>query len=166
MIAAIAAAGNLLIAHPLWIVIIVGSLSGVAADTWSTEWGRAYGGRPLCLRYWKRVPAGESGAISIAGLLASVAGAASIAISALVVNLAAPHNVWVYLVAGTAGSLIDSLAGAWLQARWPDGRGSTTEESADAISSTPLRGIRWIDNNVVNLFAAVTGAFVAALLID
>lgn len=160
-VAGLAALGQLLLPHPAWVFVMTGSFAAVAADTWSTEWGRAFGGRPLCLRRLKRVDPGESGAVSAAGFLASLAGAGSVALAAIVGDLVPVRSIPLILLAGFAGSLVDSLAGAWLQARWRDREGKITEERRDAGLPRPLRGVRWIDNNTVNLIAAITGALVA-----
>ncbi|MCB2198328.1 DUF92 domain-containing protein [bacterium] len=143
--------------------MIVGSFAAATADTWASEWGAGLGGRPLSLRSFKLTRAGESGAISVTGTIATLAGSALIAASAKVLGLIPTAHVPIITVAGFAGSLLDSMAGAWLQAAWKTADGQATESRPE--SGVLIRGIGWIDNDIVNVIATLTGALVAGSLI-
>ncbi|MFH0882661.1 MAG: DUF92 domain-containing protein [bacterium] len=149
----------------LWGLMMSASFAAAAADTWSTEWGRPLGGNPVSLRTVRTAPPGESGAISALGTLASMAGAASVALSAKFAGILDNCDTWTVLYAGLFGGIADSLAGAWIQGQWISASGTRTEVRLDAGANGQLaRGVTWVDNNAVNLLAAGTGALVALLI--
>jgi uncharacterized protein (TIGR00297 family) len=57
-----------------------GAIAAAAADTWATEIGSRWGGRPRSLATLQPVAPGASGGVTIAGLAASLVGAACIAL--------------------------------------------------------------------------------------
>jgi uncharacterized membrane protein len=137
---------------------LAGGLAAANADTWATELGTRFGGRPRLLAVGPRAEPGASGAMTAFGTLCGCAGAALIAAVAGSLPAAA---------GGLAGLLADSLLGAAAQAvyRCPD-CGARTESRAHPCSS-PVRlerGIPWLDNDAVNLAATVLGSAVAAAL--
>jgi uncharacterized protein (TIGR00297 family) len=145
----------------------VGALAAAAADTWATELGLLAKRQPRSIITWRMVPAGMSGGITPEGLAASAAGA-------LVVGLG-----WALcgggfgqlpgtLVAGVAGSLVDSVFGATWQALY---RCTACEQySEDSVHfacgrrADAVKGFAWITNDVVNVLATLSGAVVAARL--
>lgn len=142
-------------------------LATVNADTWATELGRLSGVAPRSLRDWKPALSGTSGAISLPGTLASLAGALIIPLSV--------YRFWsldlVQFVciawAGFLGCFIDSLLGAGIQAMYRDpATGAPTERAAS--SGKPMlrqRGIRWINNDAVNFLASLGGVACAYVLL-
>lgn len=151
--------------HALWNLMMAASFAAAAADTWSTEWGRPLGGAPLSLRNLKPATPGDSGAISAVGTLASLSGSGSVALASLFSGKVDNCGMWILLYAGLFGGLVDSLAGAWIQGLWRSQDGTISEEQAKAgAGATLVRGVGRIDNNVVNLFAAGSGALFALLI--
>lgn len=146
--------------------IMLGGFAAAAADTWATEWGKTFGGRPLDLRSFRRVDAGNSGAVSVVGLIASIAGAASIAVSASATGLITVSDLFPVMIAGFLGSVTDSIAGATLQAVWLDKSGKPTElrSEAQAPNST-IQGWKLIDNDTVNLICTLMGGLLAIFLL-
>ena len=65
--------------------------------------------------------------------------------------------------AGVAGLLADSVFGATLQARRRAGDGTLTERARDVHGTETMHatGLRWFDNDAVNLAATAVGALVA-----
>jgi uncharacterized protein (TIGR00297 family) len=139
---------------------LVGAVAAAAADTWATEIGSVGSWPAWSVIDGSRVPAGRSGAVSLPGTAAAVAGAAVIGtVAALLgavaasngsgeplggaMRLLAPAPGWIPLgvLAGTAGMFADSLLGATLEDR-----------------------IGWIGNDGVNLGCTLVGACVAWLL--
>ena len=99
------------------------SLAAANADTWATELGVLNPTAPRLISNGRRVEPGTSGAISLVGSLAALAGAALIALAAWLMTAAhwglSPSDWLPFLlviIAGMAGSLVDSLLGATLQA--------------------------------------------------
>ena len=137
----------------------LGSLAAAAADTWATELGMLSPHAPRLITTWQRVPRGTSGGISPAGCLAAVAGAA------LVAGVGAWGDGRAFTAASIAGVLamfLDSALGATVQASFVRPDGSSGEDRAPGYRL--VRGVAWITNPVVNLFATLAGALVAALI--
>ncbi|HEU4323469.1 MAG TPA: DUF92 domain-containing protein [Roseiflexaceae bacterium] len=151
----------------------VGIMATVTADTWATELGVLNRSPPRLITTLRRVPPGTSGGVSGLGLLASAAGAALIGAAATALLLA-EHGRWeprlllAGLAGGMAGSLCDSLLGATVQAlyRAPDGDETERTHAADGRPNPPLRGLRWMNNDAVNLLSSLAGGLIAALVLS
>ena len=148
--------------------VAAGALAAAAADTWATEIGAFSPTPPRLLTTGRRVPKGTSGGISLLGTLGGFAGAGAIA---GVARLFEPRDIaprsaaWI-VAAGIIGMLIDSLLGATLQGVYECPQCAARSERRDTLCHEPvrlIRGWRWLDNDVVNLAATLTGAAVAAL---
>jgi uncharacterized protein (TIGR00297 family) len=158
-----------------WSLVIAGAIAGASADTWSTEIGRTSRSLPRLVTNGRIVPAGTSGAVSKRGLLGALGGGALIgAIAALgwwsgwlpgdVPALAGLIGV---SVAGLAGSLWDSLLGATVQdQRWCDSCQKVTEQRIHSCgtSTQSVRGLAFVDNDVVNISCTVIGGGAAWLI--
>jgi uncharacterized protein (TIGR00297 family) len=159
---ALCAAGYALQQSPLWYAAGAGGLAAATADTWGTETGMLSGTPPRSIVSGQVVPPGTSGGITIAGTLASIAGALFIAIAARAFGWPAAAG-WAALVGGFVGATSDSLIGATLQARmWCDSCGAPTERAVHSCG-TPTRmagGIVWLGNDAVNVAATTCGAVI------
>lgn len=152
----------------LWIAALVGALAAVNADTWATELGVLSTRQPRLVTTLKPVRTGVSGGVTLEGLLASLAGAGLIA--ALGAWWWADGKLWITgLVAGLAGSLVDSLLGASLQAMYHcPVCDKATERHPQHICGTEthqVRGWSWLNNDAVNFIAAGIGAIAAAAIV-
>ncbi len=152
--------------HVRWIALGAGSLAAAAADTWATEIGTLYGGAPRSILSWRSVPAGTSGGVSLIGTFAAVAAATFMAI--LVRTLGWTISLAVAVaVGGMAGAIVDSLIGATVQARrWCDACERETERPTHdcGTETRPLRGLPWLDNDIVNFLSNAAGGILAAVL--
>ncbi|OMP88083.1 Transmembrane protein 19 [Diplodia seriata] len=126
-------------ASHLPVVGIVANYAAVAADTLSSELGLLSKSRPrLITAPWRAVPPGTNGGVSAAGLLAAVAGAFVISLTAAVLTPfcrewdASSKAAFVAAMTsvGVFGSLLDSLLGALLQASVVDVRTGKVVEGA------------------------------------
>jgi len=144
----------------------VASVAAVTADTWGTEIGVWVRGRTMTLPFFRRVEPGANGGISVAGFLAGIAGSTVVALTTHP-WMSDLRLVWMVAIAGVAGALIDSIAGATVQAGQRCAVcGKLTERREHCGSQTDfVKGIRWIDNDVVNWTCAATGALVALLVV-
>ena len=150
------------------------SLAAANADTWATELGVLNPTAPRLISNGRRVEPGTSGAISLVGSLAALAGAALIALAAWLMTAAhwgpaalTPSDwlpfLWV-IIAGMAGSLVDSLLGATLQTIYfcPTCK-KETERHPLHTCGTPTQfthGLTRLDNDWVN-----TACTAAAMLV-
>jgi uncharacterized protein (TIGR00297 family) len=147
-----------------------GSLAAANADTWATELGVLSGTAPRLITTGRRVPFGTSGAISMTGNLASLAGALFIAGLSALPWTGIPHPLeWQMVVllvtlAGLTGSFIDSMLGATLQAIYHcPACNKESEKHPFHSCGTPtrqIRGLSWLDNDLVNLICTLSGAII------
>ncbi len=172
------------------------ALAAANADTWATELGVLSRSAPRLISTGRKVEMGTSGGITLLGTLASLAGAAWLAFFAALLwrgytgltlvgipfNLAdllgvspvefgiSQRLAWfgILSLAGLAGSLVDSLLGATLQAiyRCP-ACAKETERHPLHSCGTPtelLRGLPWLNNDWVNLICTLSAALLALLV--
>lgn len=158
--------------------MMVGAVATIAAttsDTWATEIGRTYGGTPLSVRTGTRVPPGTSGAVTLAGMAASVAGAALIAALAILLAPIAPVDIpdgaataLIIATCGVLGSSVDTVLGATVQARFRCAVcGKISETGSDHLPGHQMRlasGNQFMSNSMVNLCAAMVAGLAGALL--
>lgn len=151
-----------------WLAIGTGALAAATADTWATELGMLdWGGPPRLITNWQTVPVGTSGAVSRRGLLAALSGAVLIALLAAAFRWP-PWVVVGATVGGVVGSLGDSVIGAlWQRQCWCPRCQMGTERAVHGCGTQTehLRGVQWLDNDVVNLLCTLIGAIVALLFV-
>jgi uncharacterized protein (TIGR00297 family) len=149
-----------------------GSLAASCADTWATEIGVRSHAVPRRITDGRPVARGMSGGVTPLGLFASLLGALLLAGIAVTVPDARHGGVgrrrrFVGItLAGIAGSLLDSLLGATVQASRFCPNCRTFSEQRIHRCGTPTRlehGVRWVDNDVVNALGTLTGASAALL---
>jgi uncharacterized protein (TIGR00297 family) len=151
-----------------------GSLAAANADTWATELGILSKKMPYMITSGKQVPAGTSGAISLAGVLSATGGAALIALLAAMPWSTIPHPLdWklvilLVTIAGLVGSLVDSLLGATLQMIYycPTCEKDTERHPKHGCGSDTvrLRGLDGFDNDMVNMTCTLVGALIIWLV--
>ena len=143
----------------------VGALAAAGADTWATELGMLARRQPRLITTLRRVPAGTSGGVTPEGLAASLGGALVVGLTwSLLSGNRRNGELGAAAVGGMCGSLVDSLLGATLQARyWCPRCEVETEEATHRACAQParlLRGQRWITNDTVNALATLAGAVI------
>jgi uncharacterized protein (TIGR00297 family) len=142
-----------------------GAFAAASADTWGTEVGTLSRRAPVSILTFRPVETGLSGGVTLLGTAATIAGALCVALVAWLVHLAPLFAVF---AGGVAGALLDSIVGASLQARrWCPSCACACEPRVHHCgSATTLRGgVRWIQNDAVNVTATLCGALVAALML-
>jgi uncharacterized protein (TIGR00297 family) len=140
-------------------LLFLSALAAANADTWATEIGSALGGQPYDIRTGRKAPAGTSGAVSLPGTAAALAGAMLLGVFA-----GSPAKDVIVTAAGFGGAIFDSLLGATVQAQWrdPANPGRWTEQ---AQTGPPQRGWRGVGNDGVNALCTLMAAGLAAALI-
>jgi uncharacterized protein (TIGR00297 family) len=159
----------------LWVAAFVGALAAATADTWATEIGVLSRTPPRLITTGRPADPGTSGAVTLLGTTAALAGALLIGITAALLGIFSgtpfanlPSNTVILAgLAGGTGMLADSFLGATLQASYRCPACDTPTESRHHRCGTPtfrVRGHPAITNDAVNLAATLTGALIAALL--
>jgi uncharacterized protein (TIGR00297 family) len=151
---------------PVLEAIALGALAAATADTWGTEIGTLARGTPRLVTTWRAVPAGTSGAVSVMGTLATVAGALFVGGAALALGWRR-GPVAAAVLGGIMGATVDSVLGATVQARrWCEACAMPTEREVHSCGATTRHagGLAWLDNDRVNLAAVVAGALAAGAL--
>jgi uncharacterized protein (TIGR00297 family) len=186
-VGALLAVATLLSPDPLLWGAFAGAIAAVSADTWATELGVLARRQPRLITTWQRVEAGTSGGISLPGTAATLGGALSTGLLAVVLLaidgiaggggnaalgaegiLGGALLVPCAVAGGVVGAFADSLLGATVQAMYTSTRrGETTERriDPDGTPNVPLRGWPWVSNDVVNLTSSAVGALVGALVL-
>lgn len=162
-VAAVCAAGGLHSGAPL-AAAFAGAFAAASADTWATEIGVLARRAPVSILTLRPITPGMSGGVTPLGLLASVAGAASVAAAAALLHMAPFVAV---AAGGVVGAVADSVLGASLQAmRWcPNCRCECESRTHVCGAQTELRrGEGWLENDAVNLIATLCGAVIATLV--
>lgn len=153
-------------ANTLVAAAALGALAAATADTWATELGLLSRASPRSIVSGRAVAPGMSGGVTALGSAAGVAGAAVLACVA-----AAGGAGWTVATAGlgggVAGMLADSVLGATVQVRYHCGRcNAHTEQPTHVCGARAVHdgGLRWADNDIVNLAATVAGAGTAVAI--
>jgi uncharacterized protein (TIGR00297 family) len=170
-IAVLAALWHLLRPGDLPMVASMGALAASSADTWATEIGVRSSTPPRRITDGRIVPTGMSGGVTALGFAGSLAGALFLAAIAIATSSTSQgtsrlRQFTAISVAGIAGSLIDSVLGATVQASrtCPDCHLATERRIHRCGAPTQLaHGYAWLDNDVVNVASTIVGALVAML---
>ncbi|HYL26774.1 MAG TPA: DUF92 domain-containing protein [Candidatus Nitrosotalea sp.] len=149
------------LAGPALGTAFAGAFAAASADTWATEIGMLSRTAPFSILTLRPLQAGISGGVTPLGLAATLGGALVVA---SVASLAGYGPLLAVALGGVAGALLDSLAGASLQAlRWCPVCECQCETRRHACGSPALlrRGVSWIENDAVNFLATFSGAAIA-----
>ncbi len=147
----------------LWLPYIA-SFATMNADTWATEIGTLSRQVPRLITHFKKVEPGTSGAVTLLGTSASLAGAVFIGVIGGIVTPVAYEFLPLLLItsiAGMFGSFGDSFLGATVQALYwcPDCQKLTEKPICKDGSAAELRrGWRVFNNDVVNFSATLVGS--------
>jgi uncharacterized protein (TIGR00297 family) len=100
-----------------WALAYAAAVAAAAADTCSSEIGKAWGRRTVSLLSGRAVARGTQGGVSLEGTLGGIAGAALVALVGAAGGLYRMPTVWVVAAAGVLGALAESVAGELLRTR-------------------------------------------------
>ncbi len=152
--------------YPLAAAAFLGAVAAATADTWATEIGVRLGRKPRSILTLRPQPPGTSGAVSLPGTAAAALGALAVAAAGhfLIPGIGLQAAIAVAL-GGLAGSLVDSLLGAGLQAvyRCPacGAKPEVARHDECATRAQRISGVPGLDNDAVNLLATAAGSAVA-----
>jgi len=91
-------------------------LTAGGSDTIASEIGKAWGRRTWSITTLGRVPPGTSGAMSLEGTAAGLAGAFALAAIAIALDIAPSTALLPIVIGATVGALVESWLGATLEA--------------------------------------------------
>ena len=133
--------------------LFLSSVSAANSDTWATEIGKLSKTKPVSIINFKKIESGLSGGITYIGTFGSLLGSITIGVVGYTLGV----NIIIFfgiVLTGFIGALIDSILGATLQVKFitPDGKVTETP----SINSDKIKGVRWINNNLVNLFCTLS----------
>lgn len=120
-----------------WLVAAVAAFAEAATDTVASEVGEWRRRDAFMITTAARVPAGTDGGVTLSGTVAGLAAGVVIAVVAAGCGMVGPRDIWIPVVAGFAGMVVDSLMGATIQRRG------------------------WISNQAVNFVATLVAAGIA-----
>ncbi|MGK2960829.1 MAG: DUF92 domain-containing protein [Gemmatimonadaceae bacterium] len=161
------AAASILFPSIAWTIPAAAALAASAADTWATEIGTLSSRPPRSITTWQRVAPGTSGAVSIRGTAAAIAGAGFMAGIALLLDWPTAAAM-AAITGGVTGAFADSLLGATLQAtRWCGQCVTQTERRVHdcGTATTHIGGLRWLNNDGVNAISSAAGAAVGTMFL-
>jgi uncharacterized protein (TIGR00297 family) len=156
---------------------LVGSAAALAAsnaDTWASELGVLSRHQPVFILSRRPVAKGLSGGVTRLGTLAALSGGVFIALVYGLLHggdtasgLPLVSDMAVIALAGLIGSTVDSVLGETVQARYASARpGHLTEKSSEQGRANSLQhGLKWLNNDWVNLLSSTIAALAAAGLI-
>ena len=121
----------------VWLNAMIAALAAAAADTVASEIGQSIRRDARMITTGKRVPAGTDGGITVPGTAAGLAASVAVTAVAAATGVIDPRCIWIPVVAGFAGMVLDSILGATLQRRG------------------------WISNEGVNLWSTLAAAVAA-----
>lgn len=128
--------------HDLLVLAYAGAVATAAADTCSSEVGKAYGRRTFLITSFRPVPPGTEGAVSLEGTLGGLLGALIVAAVGAALGVTSWPLAALVALAGLLGSLAESVIGTVAERRG------------------------WLDNNLLNALNTAIGAGFAVLLVD
>jgi len=154
---------NFFFPHLLWFRLYLSMLAAVTADTWGTEIGTLFNHSPRQIPTFKKVPPGTSGGITLPGTIGALVGALVIATSGLPFlksDASLMREFLLIAAVGFLGSGIDSLLGATVQGQYRCPKClKVTEKRMHCVGVEPhlTKGLKWIDNDGVNLLCSLSG---------
>jgi len=169
-VAAILAVAEFLFGGGIYGAAFLGAMASATADTLATEIGLLSKQKPkLITNLRKTVPIGTSGGVTPIGTISALFASFFIgAVATLLGIVEAPYIKTLTLVTagGIIGSIIDSILGATFQRI---GLCKICQKTTEKLRhcgkpSKRLRGLNFMDNNVVNFFSTLSGAVSAMAL--
>ncbi|MBD3226760.1 MAG: DUF92 domain-containing protein [Candidatus Lokiarchaeota archaeon] len=148
----------------------VGAVAAMTADTTATELGLLSKSDPRLVTTFKKCVPGTSGGITLLGELAALFGSAIIGLvgwilaifNLISINLPFKYPILIGgILGGILGCLIDSIIGATVQGLYKCKTcDKITEKKVHGCGSITnhIQGIKFIDNNIVNLLGSISGA--------
>jgi uncharacterized protein (TIGR00297 family) len=152
----------------IYLIGFVVCLASANSDTWASEIGSLSRKQPVYIRTFKRVEKGTSGAVSLLGSTAALAGSLLIAIFSYWLFQLNFVLVLLIFLCGYLGNVIDTLVGAFYQQVYICKEcGLETEKKEHCYKQTTrIKGSPIVDNDMVNFLSGVVAAVIAMAVIQ
>lgn len=150
---------------PFLVASVVTVTAGVA-DSFASDLGIVGEGRVVSILTFKEVQRGMSGGVSLLGTFSALGVSTVLSVLLFSVGEVGIHGLWIITLSAFLGTLIDSLLGAGVQRAYKCKIcGKMTERKSHCDTPTEhVKGLKIVDNNVVNaLSLMVAGAIALAL---
>lgn len=164
-IAGVCAVLFVLTKNPAFLIAYVSALAEALADTMASGIG-VISGKAFDLFRMKPCEAGLSGGMSLLGTLASLVGAIIICLVALLLNMVTLFETVIVITAAFLGAIFDSFLGSLVQVKYRcKACGSVTEKKEHCKKKTVWHsGLKFVDNDLVNLFGTIFAATVSFVI--
>ena len=143
------------------------ALAAANSDTWASEIGTLSKGQPRMLLTFKKVERGTSGAVSILGTIAGLAGSCFIALTAVFLfDLSFSHLIIICMF-GFLGNIIDTLLGQTVQVKYTCSVCYKVTEKNIHCQHQGLKTSKFsfLDNDAVNILSIVLSTSIALLIL-
>lgn len=146
--------------------LFLGSIAAAIADTWATEIGAFSPVKPRHILNFNSVEKGCSGGITPLGSFGAMIGSMLIASIGFFLFSLPGKYFWIISVSGFLGNVIDSILGGSIQSLFNCSVcGLNTEKRTHCNRPTVhIKGIHWIDNDMVNFMNTIAGFLLVLIL--
>ena len=146
------------------------SISASCADTLSSEVGQWLGGAPRSIITGKKMPKGVSGGVTMAGFFGAILGAVAVGLCVCIDDWEVLGNLmcWckmeIFIAVagfGVIGTLIDSVLGDLLQAKYRSVDGELLDRPEGSDVNYPEKGFAFVNNDAVNVLTGLLVLIIA-----
>lgn len=158
----------LVLKEEVWLLALLASVAASNADSWASEIGVLSKKDPVMITTFKACKPGLSGGVTWLGTFAGICGSVFIALlslwlkPAMGINMEPIRLFMLISLSGITGLLLDSILGASLQLTYKNVKGEETENPEAGVSRG--RGVRWVNNDLVNFFSSLGAALLVFLI--
>ncbi|NRG43885.1 DUF92 domain-containing protein [Bacillus sp. CRN 9] len=154
--------------HPIFLIGFIISLASANSDTWASEIGSLSKRSPIFIRTFKAVDAGTSGAVSLLGTIAALAGSFTVACLSMYLFALSPALSFFIFIFGFLGNMFDTLIGAYLQVIFKCKQcGAIVESKRHCGKPTEhVRGFAFLNNDIVNFLSALLAVLCGIFIIS
>lgn len=151
----------------IYTVLFSISLAAANSDTWASEIGTLSKGQPRLLLTLKKVERGTSGAVSILGTFAAIAGACFIALVAVYLFDLSMRILLVIGLFGFLGNIFDTILGQTVQVKYKCSACHKVTEKDIHCQQHGLKtnSFSFLDNDAVNILSIVLTTCLSLLIL-
>lgn len=158
--------------NPAWFLAFVASLAAANSDTWASTVGKRSKRSPKMVLTGKVVSSGQSGGTTFIGNVGAITGSTFIVLTAIIFHFLSDIGsihwlIWILIIiVGVVSQWIDALAGAIFQALYycDQCRRHTEKKSHCGQQTRLVKGLNWIDNDVVNHLCTFSAFIVGGVI--